>query len=521
MKKENLRLFLNMQMVADYMDDRVSDYIFYRGNDPMILEDVRLYFGQQEVSERCVYLTRPEYLKTALEKNCALILVGGEPLADLPVFFSRSVIQIPAEQSLWRIMELIQNIFSLFRTWSSDLNQILLQGGDLAALCDASAPVFHNPIYILDHDNNAVIRTTYVVGMMTMKPDPNTGNLLLPAERRNMLYHSEEFLQTYKTHTAQYWTPSWNKHRDIYINVFDEHQRYLGRILINELQSSLKASQLRLLEYFCQFVEKGFLHYKANRRTSELPLQKLLDSLLFDPSCDVEMVQEQLGRIGWKHGDGYLAACAALPSVDDARAYTICLDIIEHAGDGVAFFRGARLYTVFHLPQSETNAEPYYAQLHELGLKDGIRFGASSIFFNILRLKEYVHQASIGLEYGMKKDPDQYCQPFPHIALSYLLRNSVGELDLHTACSASLRILRKNDREKGSDYYNTLREYIRSNCQPVQAAKSLFLHRGTLTYRLNKICELTGLDLNDRDTVLYLDLSFRIVDLYQEENVQF
>lgn len=418
-------------------------------------------------------------------------------------------------------MELIQNIFSLFRTWSSDLNQILLQGGDLAALCDASAPVFHNPIYILDHDNNAVVRTTYVVGMMTMKPDPNTGNLLLPAERRNMLYHSEEFLQTYKTHTAQYWTPSWNKHRDIYINVFDEHQRYLGRILINELQSSLKASQLRLLEYFCQFVEKGFLHYKANRRTSELPLQKLLDSLLFDPSCDVEMVQEQLGRIGWKHGDGYLAACAALPSVDDARAYTICLDIIEHAGDGVAFFRGARLYTVFHLPQSETNAEPYYAQLHELGLKDGIRFGASSIFFNILRLKEYVHQASIGLEYGMKKDPDQYCQPFPHIALSYLLRNSVGELDLHTACSASLRILRKNDREKGSDYYNTLREYIRSNCQPVQAAKSLFLHRGTLTYRLNKICELTGLDLNDRDTVLYLDLSFRIVDLYQEENVQF
>ena len=54
----------------------------------------------------------------------------------------------------------------------------------------------------------------------------------------------------------------------------------------------------------------------------------------------------------------------------------------------------------------------------------------------------------------------------------------------------------------------------------MQAAKILYLHRGTLTYRLNKIHELTGLDLNDRDTVLYLDLSFRIVDLYQLENVQ-
>lgn len=520
MKKENLSLSLNMQILSDYMDDQFSDYVFYRRNDPMILEDVRIYFSQQEISEQYVYLTEPAYFEEALDRNCALIIVGSDAPPEIPSHYNRSIIHIPGSQNLWHILELVQNIFSLFRTWSAKLHQILLAGGDIAALCDASSEIFNNPIYVLDHDNNAVVRTTYVVGMMTMKPDPCTGNLLLPAERRNMLYHSEEFLQTYKTHSAQYWTPSWNKHRDIYINVFDEHQRYLGRILINELQSSFKASQLRLLEYFCRFVEKGFLHYKANRQSQDLPLQKLLDELLFDSGCDVEMVQDRLNRIGWKQGDGYLAACAALPSTDDAYAYTICLDIIEHASDGVAFFRGSNLYTVFHLPQMETNTEPYYAQLHELGLKDGIQFGASSIFFNILRLKDYVNQASIGLKYGLQKNPDRFCHPFPHIALYYLLHNAVGELDLHTACSAGLRILRKTDREKGSDYYNTLKEYIRSNCQPVQAAKILYLHRGTLTYRLNKIHELTGLDLNDRDTVLYLDLSFRIVDLYQLENVQ-
>lgn len=518
MKKENLSLFLNMQILSDYMDDQFSDYIFYRRNDPMVLEDVRIYFPRQEVSDRYVYLAGPEHLKEALSRNCAVIAVGPDILPKLPPSYNRSIIHIPRAQNLWRILELVQNIFSMFRNWAFSLYQILLNGGDLAALCNASLKIFNNPIYVLDHDNNAVVRTTYVVGMMTMKPDPNTGNLLLPAERRNMLYHSEEFLATYKTRTAQYWTPSWNKHRDIYINVFDEHQRYLGRILINELQSSFKASQLRLLEYFCQFVEKGFIHYKAICQSQELPLQKLLDGLLFDPGCDVEMIQDRLGRIGWKQGDGYLAACAVLSSADDAYAYTICLDIIEHASDGVAFFRDSRVYTVFHLPQPETDTEPYYSQLHEIGLKDGIHFGASSIFFNILRLKEYVHQASIGLEYGQKLYPDRFSHPFPHIALSYLLRNCVGELDLHTACSASLRILRKTDREKGSDYYNTLKEYIRSNCQPVQAAKVLYLHRGTLTYRLNKIHELTGLDLNDRDTVLYLDLSFRIVDLYQPEN---
>ena len=85
-----------------------------------------------------------------------------------------------------------------------------------------------------------------------------------------------------------------------------------------------------------------------------------------------------------------------------------------------------------------------------------------------------------------------------------MLKNSIGDLNLNMVCASSIRILEKIDQEKGSDYFNTLREYIRSNCQPVLAAKALFLHRGTLTYRLNKIQELTDLNLDDRDTILSL-----------------
>lgn len=512
-------ILLNMQILCDYLDDQYTDFVFYRRNDRMILEDVRLYYGQPETSERFVYLVRPEYLEKAIEKNCHLILVGDLLGFQIPEHFRRSIIHIQKTDNIHYILELVQNIFSLLHNWSNRLHQILLAEGSLTDMCNASKDIFRNPLYILDHDNNAIVRTTYVIGMMIMKPDPLTGNLILSPERRNRLLHSEEFLQTYKTKTAQYWTPNWNKHRDIYINIFDSDQQFIGRILINELQSSFKSSHLRLLEYFEPFIREAMIRQHKEIQLQSTPLQNLLEQLLFSDNANEEAILDQLSRIGWQHKDSYLVAKSTLTTQNSAFAYSVCLDVMEKSIDGIAFFRSNELYTVFHLPQSDTNTNTYYSSLHEIGLKAGIHFGASTIFFNILKLRPYSHQASIALAYGILRNPDRHCHAYEQIALNYLLKNAVGTQPPHIACSPALRTLERIDREKGSDYYNTLREYIKCNCHSVLTAKNLFLHRGTLTYRLNKITEMTHLNLNDPDTIFFLDLSFRILDLYRSDMI--
>jgi carbohydrate diacid regulator len=43
----------------------------------------------------------------------------------------------------------------------------------------------------------------------------------------------------------------------------------------------------------------------------------------------------------------------------------------------------------------------------------------------------------------------------------------------------------------------TLMAWFKHNVQPIATAKSLYIHRNTLEYRLNRIAELTGLDLKD------------------------
>ncbi|AIR71048.1 MULTISPECIES: CdaR family transcriptional regulator [Dickeya] len=56
----------------------------------------------------------------------------------------------------------------------------------------------------------------------------------------------------------------------------------------------------------------------------------------------------------------------------------------------------------------------------------------------------------------------------------------------------------------------TLNAWFRNNVQPGATAKALFVHRNTLEYRLNRISELTGLDLGNFDDRLLLYVALQL-----------
>lgn len=57
----------------------------------------------------------------------------------------------------------------------------------------------------------------------------------------------------------------------------------------------------------------------------------------------------------------------------------------------------------------------------------------------------------------------------------------------------------------------TLAAWFRHNVQPLATSKALFIHRNTLEYRLNRISELTGLDLGNFDDRLLLYVALQLM----------
>lgn len=69
-----------------------------------------------------------------------------------------------------------------------------------------------------------------------------------------------------------------------------------------------------------------------------------------------------------------------------------------------------------------------------------------------------------------------------------------------------LEPLMEYDREHGSDLLRTLRVYFAANANASEAADRLYLHRNSLTYRLERARELIGLDFKDHRARLALQL---------------
>ncbi|MBA0125290.1 helix-turn-helix domain-containing protein [Haloechinothrix sp. YIM 98757] len=67
-----------------------------------------------------------------------------------------------------------------------------------------------------------------------------------------------------------------------------------------------------------------------------------------------------------------------------------------------------------------------------------------------------------------------------------------------------LEVLTEHDRRQHSDYVDTLYAWLRHQGDPRATARELSIHPNTLRYRLRKLLNLTGLDLEDPETRLAL-----------------
>ncbi|SEP20082.1 PucR family transcriptional regulator [Propionispora vibrioides] len=88
----------------------------------------------------------------------------------------------------------------------------------------------------------------------------------------------------------------------------------------------------------------------------------------------------------------------------------------------------------------------------------------------------------------------------------YKLLFEIGPEKLALYYQEIIEPLHEYDRRNNTELIDTLFAYFEENCNAAQTAKRLFVHRNTLDYRLKKIEEISGRDLDDPYDRLTLQL---------------
>jgi sugar diacid utilization regulator len=144
-----------------------------------------------------------------------------------------------------------------------------------------------------------------------------------------------------------------------------------------------------------------------------------------------------------------------------------------------------------------------------------IRLSISSVFYDLSRISEAYDETSINLETMNRADIKKGICCSNNLHIMQLLSNSQLLDSFIRFYRNVLKPIENFDIQHNTNYLFTLKAFFSNNCNFNKTSDSLFIHRHTLRYRLEKIKEICSIDFNDYNSLFTHQLAFFIHELYE------
>lgn len=137
-----------------------------------------------------------------------------------------------------------------------------------------------------------------------------------------------------------------------------------------------------------------------------------------------------------------------------------------------------------------------------------LSFGISNYFTSIHDILTFKQQAIHAHKFT---DNQNYCF-FKDIAVEDLFAQVYQYDENNLYLLPALELLKNHDKEYNGNYLYTLEVYVKQLCSSQDTCQILNIHRNSLLYRLDKIQEITSLNLKDKKVITQLLCNFYIYD---------
>jgi len=173
------------------------------------------------------------------------------------------------------------------------------------------------------------------------------------------------------------------------------------------------------------------------------------------------------------------------------------------------------LFSVYTANTSSTFPEEQLSQIlakyagDTAGLKeaDGVTFYVSPVKTKPNALREAYLESVETWQLSSRLGLSDRMLQYETIEFAHLFQHITSET-METYCTKILRPLLEKDAEYSQEMIRTLEVFIRNDGQVSEAAKQLFIHRNTVTYRLEKISDLLQVDFKKVNDLLKLKAVF-------------
>ncbi|MBC3796167.1 PucR family transcriptional regulator [Acetobacterium tundrae] len=412
-----------------------------------------------------------------------------------------------------RVFHSIYDIFQQYQTWQQNL-YLAVENDDIQEMMDYSVPIFGKSIYVANKNQE------YLAAAGPCLDYSGSGSQV-PLETFNYL-KNEDYIK-----------PSFNKQepflypagilnsdalcRDIFVN----GDFFCRIIIIDELgNESFSPGDYELIKILCNalqlLINQNYQTATEDKGNSEKSssLISLFNQIISDERVEKSQLDSALLRNGWLKDEGcYIGYLLLYPSnIQDKSTFYYCRYIEKKFVGVYSIDRNDHLILIIQ-ESIYPSLDKFFAEFI-LFIRDcNFRFGVSNLCSNFMQLSFYYLQAEIAVNQGIQRNETIWCHKFADYALNYLLQEACHKMPAELLCAPELTVLKNYDRRKKTDYYLTLKTYLDNHRNATQTAKELYIHKATMVYRLKRLKELTGIDYDDKDKMLYLHLSCKILEI--------
>lgn len=519
-------MIITKPMVCDILSEYpITEY--FGENAELSFEKVEfISSGTEGYSSSVLYLSTASQLETLVcpeMDGICIVCQGGSDFAKKILGLHRlSLLMFPDGVDFFEVANKLLAGFSRLNSWDAALKHQIATAAPVQKLIETGAMIFNeNPIVLLSVSFNVVGKSLESTAY-NEKVNTLLQRCYLTKEEADIMsrmgypLHREDFRAGLLVNPPTYMGCPF------FLIAFPSSMKQAAFLTVYFVASTPTFGQLDIFRYYGSLIQQYIKsQFKPNQQMPS-SFELFMDDILLHPDEDQEYLTDRAKRLQLPITEPYRVGLIQWEEYSRNQADYVLWRVRSVLGNSV--YRVMRYHnSVLLLIKGNTPHANVLKSMDETAekLSEILSVGRGYLSFspevdNLFKLDVAYRQACSAAKYGRLLGSRNELYFYSEYYIYDMIDCYSSRFRIEDMFVQKLRLL--ENREDGSfNNLNLLRCYLLSERNLSVTARLLHMHRNSVIYRVGKISDTLGVDLNNPDVRLRLLISFKIIEMLNGE----
>ena len=510
-----------MKLSMDMIADALGEWVLMKklcGMGKRIYSYAKFCIGEgaQTLKEHVLVCTKEQFwnlIDNSLER-LDLICIGIPKEREEKDIHSLKLMDIifVKEMDPWELINRMGEIFARYQNLDQEFQKMIYHGAPEQQIIDYATEIVRAPLCLMDMNHNAIATSSNIEHREDALWDVLKNGY--GYKYMDIIRKSEPKLRVLADKKMSAEGLSNISGQYIKVSILYRKNRAIGALgmhKVGERTNKFEKYTLDLYEYIYEMLTEYFRNYQGNDFGKKTGVGKFVQDVIERRTTDEREIDACLEKLKLKssNADGY--QMAILYNTEKTWGGLWCnevlsyLDIVLRHAEFIEY-KGCMIMLMNKKHISYLGWD-FRETLSGILKKYRVRCIISNPFDSFLEMP-YIYEIiqSIRTLSEKAEGPVIFAADYMlEYMINLMVKDGYKSSYLHPVCKKLL----KNDKKYGTEYLETLKVYLATQCDVQDSADLLHIHRNSFCYRLRKIEELLGMELKDNKVLEELMFAFK------------